>query len=102
MAIVRERVINQIEVLENGIMQIREAEWFVEDGIRVGQPTYHRRVIDVDEPIDPSEDQLIQDVANGTVRTQARVDARIAEKAAQAAAVETPAPETPVDPGTPQ
>lgn len=86
MPISKDTVIDKIEVSESRIIQVREATWYVEDGVRVGSPTYHRRVIDVDEELPDmthtSNSDLLNDVATGKVRSTARRSARISENPA--------------------
>jgi hypothetical protein len=42
MAITRETVIDRIEVLERGHIQVRRATYLVENGQRISGPEYHR------------------------------------------------------------
>jgi hypothetical protein len=44
MALSKQTVIDKIEVLENGVLQIRRARYIVEDGVRIAGPEYHRNV----------------------------------------------------------
>ena len=45
MALVKETVTDKIEVLEDGQIQVREATYVLEDGVRIAGPMYHRSVI---------------------------------------------------------
>ena len=63
MAITKETIIDKIEVLEHGSIQIRRATYFVEDGVRVGNPTYHRHVKQPGEDVS-GEDARVQAIAN--------------------------------------
>lgn len=42
MSITKETVIDKIEILETGHVQVRRATYFLEDGVRVSSPLYHR------------------------------------------------------------
>lgn len=41
----KETVIDKTEVLEDGTIQVREATYIVEDGVRILGPRYHRYVL---------------------------------------------------------
>lgn len=61
MAITRETIIGSRNVLPDGQIQVREDTWFVENGVRVGQPSYHRYVVapgDSVEGQDPSIERI--------------------------------------------
>lgn len=45
MALTKETVVDKIEVLENGALQVRRATYIVEDGVRLPNPAYHRSVV---------------------------------------------------------
>ena len=38
----KETVIDRIEILETGHIQVRRARYIIEDGARISEPTYHR------------------------------------------------------------
>lgn len=42
MALTKETVIDKIEVLEDGTIQVRTATYILEDGKRITDPQYHR------------------------------------------------------------
>lgn len=42
MAVTKETVVDKIEVLEDGFMQVRRARYFLEDGVRSGAPEFKR------------------------------------------------------------
>lgn len=42
MALIKETVVDQIEVREDGSLQVRRATYVVEDGVRIAGPIYHR------------------------------------------------------------
>lgn len=42
MALTKELVIDQIEILEGGHIQVRRATYILEDGVRIAGPSYHR------------------------------------------------------------
>lgn len=79
MAITKTTKVDQIEVLEDGQMQVREAVIIEEDGVELSR-SFHRYVIDVDEEIPADADQLIKDVANGNLRSEERLAKRQAHK----------------------
>ena len=45
----KDTIIDKIEVLEDGQMQVREATYILENGVRIAGPTYHR------VPLQPGE-----------------------------------------------
>lgn len=61
MALTKETVVDKIEVLENGCIQVRQATRIVEDG-EVISSSYHRHVV---TPLDSTEneDQKVKDIA---------------------------------------
>jgi hypothetical protein len=73
MALEKQVVVDRVEVLEDGRMQVRTATRIVEDGEIISQ-SFHRKVIDVGDDVS-GEDQLVQDVAQN-MHTPARVAAR--------------------------
>ncbi len=70
-------VIDKIEVLEDGQIQIRRADRVLKDGVKISE-TYHRHVIAPDQDI-KDEDEKVKAVANA-VWTQEVKDAYIAKK----------------------
>jgi len=44
MALAKVTVVDKIEVLEDGTVQVRYAMYVTEDGVRITPPTYHREV----------------------------------------------------------
>ncbi len=38
----KETVLDKVEILEDGSMQVRRATYIVEDGVRIAGPNYHR------------------------------------------------------------
>ena len=62
-------------------IQVRAATWVEKDGVKIGQPEYHRCVFAPGDSSDNAEIQAIID----TVHTQAVKDAYAAHLAAQAA-----------------
>ncbi len=73
MTITKEEIVDKIEVLEDGQMQVRTVTRYIEDGAPVSQ-TFHRKVIDVGDDVS-DEDQLVKDVAKN-LHTTARIAAR--------------------------
>ena len=86
MPITRETITDSINVLEDGQMRVQEATWFVEDGVRVGTPTYHRYIVDVGDDL-TGKDQLVKDTANN-LHTPARKAKRDALKAERIASLQ--------------
>ena len=73
MALTKEIVVDKIEVLENGIVQVRTATRVLEDGTQLSQ-SYHRHYVEPSTNIDGSwadtdisgEDARVQAIANAT------------------------------------
>lgn len=42
MILTKETVIDKIEILEGGSIQVRRASYILEDGVRISGPSYHR------------------------------------------------------------
>jgi len=80
-AITKEVVIDSIQVLELGQIQVRESTYFVENGVRIGHHSYHRHVINPGQDI-TNEDARVKSVAN-TDWTPARIAAYNAMVAAR-------------------
>ena len=80
MPITKETVVDSISVNEDGSLVIREATFFVEDGVRAENPVYHRRFLDVGADV-TAEDPLVKDVALG-IHTANRIAAKEAKKLA--------------------
>jgi hypothetical protein len=81
MALSKDVVLNQIEIMEDGVMQLRYATYIVEDGERITDPKYHRMVI---EPGDnysqaPPRVRAIADVVHTPAVIKAYRDKRAAE-----------------------
>ena len=74
MALTKEVVVDQIEVLESGVLQVRQATYIVENGVRIMGPTYHRVTLEpgADVAEAPSRVQAIA----GAVWTPEVVDTR--------------------------
>ena len=58
MALEKQVVIDKIEVLENGTVQVREATRIVEDG-EVISTTYHRTSYEKDADLSDADDKVI-------------------------------------------
>lgn len=71
-------VIDKIEVLEDGQIQVRRADRVLKDGVKISE-TYHRHVIAPDQDI-TNEDARVKAVAEA-VWTKEVKDAYIAKKA---------------------
>lgn len=72
MALEKETVIDMVEVLENGVLQVREATRILEDGVVLSQ-SFHRKVLVPGQDVS-GEAQKVQDIAAATW-TQAVIDA---------------------------
>jgi hypothetical protein len=70
-------VIDKIEVLEDGHIQVRQATKVLEDGKEIGK-TYHRWVISPGDDI-TKQDKRVKDIAN-VVQTKEVIDAYIAKQ----------------------
>jgi hypothetical protein len=55
-------VVNKIEILEDGTIQYRLADRFIEDG-RVAAEKTHRKVLTPADTVDQNEDQQVKDVS---------------------------------------
>jgi hypothetical protein len=63
-ALTKETVVDKIEVLESGAIQVREAIRVLEDGVVLSQ-SYHRHVLQPGDDLS-GEDQKVQDIATVT------------------------------------
>jgi len=72
MALTKETVIDKIEILEFGNIQIRRATYFLEDGVRVSGPKYHRVAYDPG-PIDDLGHPRGVDSEDPKVKAYARI-----------------------------
>lgn len=72
MAITKEIAIDQITILENGVILYRKATRIIEDGVQLSQ-TYHRTSLVPGQDVS-NESQKVQDVCNLTW-TQEIIDA---------------------------
>jgi hypothetical protein len=83
MALIKEQVIDKIEIVENGIMQVRQATRIMEDGKEISK-TYHRWAF---EPgTDVSEQPANVQAIAAAAWTPAVISAYQAQIAAQQAA----------------
>ena len=62
--------IDRIEVIEHGIIQVRQATIIERDGVQVAR-TFHRWVLNPDSDISTQE-QKVQDIANAAWTTEVR------------------------------
>jgi hypothetical protein len=79
MALTKEVVIDKIEVVENGVVQVRQATRIIEDGNQLSQ-SYHRWTIA------PGQDYSTQDAKVKAICDAAHTDAVIAAYEAAIAA----------------
>ena len=61
--ITKETVIDKIEILETGHLQVRRATYIIEDGKRIAGPMYHRVAYTPGATID-NEDSLVKSCAD--------------------------------------
>ena len=52
MALTKETIIDKIEILDTGHVQVRRATYFLEDGVRVSEPQYHRTAYEPGASVD--------------------------------------------------
>ncbi len=74
MAYTEETVVDKIEVLEDGLLQVRQVTRFYRDGQLIATSPPHRSIVKPGDDIPAGSDQLLRDV-KGSVHTQARTDA---------------------------
>lgn len=84
MALTERNVIDKIEVLENGIIQVRRADIIERDGAEISR-TYHRWTLTPGQDISDQE-QRVKDIANAAWTPEVIA----AYLASQPAPVETP------------
>jgi hypothetical protein len=77
----KQTLIDKIEILEDGVIQIREVTRILENGKVIASKNTNRRIIEPDQDIS-KEDQTIKDIAS-VVRTPEKVQAYSARKAEQ-------------------
>jgi hypothetical protein len=51
MPLTKERILDKVEVLEDGTIQIRYATYILEDGQRITDAQYHREVTSPGDPV---------------------------------------------------
>jgi len=61
--ITRQEVIDRIEIMEDGVIQVRHATYFVEDGVRLGPPAYTRSTLTPINTLPPAADARLRRVA---------------------------------------
>ena len=83
MALSKNTVIDRIEILETGHIQVRRATYIEEDGVRVTDPRYSRRVYEPGDDVGV-EHAKVRAIAS-VVWTPAVIAAHLARKAAQGA-----------------
>jgi len=83
MSLEKEDVLDVIEVTETGHLQVREAAYIKEDGIRVSGPSYHRYVLAPGDDL-TGQPQRVLDVAGAvwTPEVIAAEEAAAAERRA--------------------
>jgi len=77
----KQEIIDQITVLEDGQIQVRQKTSVVEDGVELSF-SYHRHVISPGQPLG-TEDQRVQDIAVVVHTPEVIADFRAAELARQ-------------------
>ncbi len=62
MTLNREMVIDKIEVVENGAIQVRRAQYITENGVRIAGPQYHRAAYEPGQDVS-NEAPVVQRIA---------------------------------------
>lgn len=62
MGLEKQTVIGKREILEDGHIQVRYDTWILENGVRIGNPSYHREVIAPGDDVS-GKDEKIQRIA---------------------------------------
>ena len=60
--LIKETVIDKIEILENGLIQTREETRILEDGVIISRKYTNRRIIEPGQDV-TKEDQRVKDIA---------------------------------------
>ena len=84
MALEKQTVVDKIEVLENGCVQVRTATRIIEDGVQLSQ-SYHRHVV-VPGADYSGEDARVQAICSATHTAEVVAAYQAAIEAAQMAA----------------
>ena len=74
-----ERTEEQLEILHNGVIQVRETTVILRDGVEISR-THHRKVVDVDDDV-TGESQRLKDISSAVWTAKVKSD-RAAERAA--------------------
>ena len=85
MALEKQTVVDKIEVLENGCVQVRTATRIVEDGVQLSQ-SYHRHVVAPSDDYS-GEDARVQAICSATHTAEVIAAYQAAIEAAQAGGV---------------
>jgi hypothetical protein len=72
--ITKTKVIDKIEVLQDGTLQIREDTIIEEDGVVLASGNFHRRTISPDETPAPDEDARVVKVAKAMWTAKVKAD----------------------------
>ena len=65
----KETVVDKIEVLETGHVQVRRATYILEDGIRISNPIYHRSAYSPGDSV-LNEDSRVTNICNTVWTTE--------------------------------
>ena len=82
--IIKEIIVDRMEILEDGQIQVRTATVIKEDGVELTR-SFHRHVVEPDSDI-TNEDDKVKNVHNAVCTQQVKA-AYIAKKSAKAAGV---------------
>lgn len=56
MPLAKETVVDKIEVLEDGTIQVRRAMYVTDNGVRITEPQYHRAVFQPGQSVEIAKD----------------------------------------------
>ena|SRR3990167_4499837 len=65
MALLRHTFVDKIEILESGVLQVRESTYIIDDDTleRVAGPSYFRYAVSPGDPLPSRASQRVQDIA---------------------------------------
>lgn len=78
----KETVIDKIEILEEGSVQVRRATYVVEDGVRIAGPMYHRSALQPGDEV-AGEPARVRAVAQAVWTPEVIAAARARQAASQ-------------------
>jgi hypothetical protein len=86
--LMKETVIDRVEILEDGRLQVRQATYIVEDGVRIFGPNFHRTSLPKDHTAElTTVAKRVQEIASEATRVElAPVEEAIEVQAVRAVA----------------